>query len=149
MSEKKENYYDSIYIRKEWISAPSKEGALVSTTTTTKLPLLESVESTIATYKDKIAILEDSLKKIKDINCQYKKGDIVFSKTTGPFLFKDVGIVADWMDTPTLSDASVAKAGQVYIHGVSLDGSVNLPVESVIPYTESVRLLYESERNKT
>lgn len=113
--------------------------------------ITEQIEHELKETKERLASLEEAQLLIKQFETTYKRGDVVFSKDTGPAILKNFSIHRDYgMDRPADINGNPIdiKNNELIVILSSVDGESYVPAKNIVPYTESVRLLYEAERSR-
>lgn len=117
-----------------------------------RLGINEQIERDLKETRERLASLEEAQSIIKDFQAKFKRGDIVFSKESGPAIIKDVTIHRDYgMDRPMDINGNPMdiKNNELIAIVSSVEGEMAVPARDIVPYTESVKLLYEAERSQT
>lgn len=108
--------------------------------------------------KQQVKYLEKQLEKCKaneqiisELESKFKHKDIVFHKDLGPCIFRRFQIYGEYHreDVGLFSPDTNVTHGDVLAQLVTADGKYFVPAKEIAPYTESIKLLYETERNKT
>lgn len=87
---------------------------------------------------------------ISDLEKKFNRGDVVFHKNTGPAILQGFSFY-DGISRglPESYDGPPLKGGEILAEVSCVNGHTTLAAKDLVPYTESVKLLYEAERNTT
>lgn len=110
--------------------------------------LTEALNSRINELEIRLANAKRNKELVTTYEKQFKAGDVVFTKETGPAIFNRLVILneAEYLPEPIPENVSF---GDIVAVIQTLRGQEVTKIDSLVPYTENVKLLYESERSNS
>lgn len=113
--------------------------------------LSEELNQSISRLEQVINKMKESKEIVSNLENTFKTGDVVFHKDIGPCLFRRL-LIYNGMNGPEdmtfIEEGRNLQDGEVLASIMTSGGQVVVLAKSIAPYTESVRLLYEAERNR-
>lgn len=114
--------------------------------------LSEELDQSINRLEQVLNKMKESKEVISNLENTFKTGDVVYHKDIGPCLFRRL-LIFNGMNGPEdiafIENDGKLQDGEVLASVMTSGGQVVVLAKSIAPYTESVRLLYEAERNRS
>lgn len=113
--------------------------------------LSEELDQSINRLEQVLSKMKESKEIISNLENTFKTGDVVYHKDIGPCLLRRF-IIYNGMNGPEdmlfVENGDKMQDGEVLASVMTSGGQVVLIAKNIVPYTESVRLLYEAKRNR-
>lgn len=112
--------------------------------------LSENLTEDLNRLEELVKQLKQSKDLVLELEKTFNRGDVVFHKERGPGILKRFIIYGDHSSSPEfLFTLEEAKHGDILAQFVNAGGEFYCLAKDLVPYTESVKLFYENERNNT